>query len=212
MKQARHIAIEGPIGVGKSSLVRLLAERLSARIVLEPDVDNPFLEDFYREPRKFAFQTQLFFLLARYQQQSELAQMDLFAKSTVADYLFEKDRIFAYLNLSEPEIALYEKFYEMLSKVVVKPDLVVYMTAETKVLLKRIKRRNRSFERRITHEYLDELVTAYSDFFFAYSASPLLVVNTSQMDFVHNEADFEALVNEIITHERGVKHFIPVSG
>jgi deoxyadenosine/deoxycytidine kinase len=210
MSETRHIVIDGPIGVGKTSLAQLLAERLNARLVLEQAGENPFLEDFYKNPKRFAFQTQVFFLFSRFQQQKELAQPELFTRSTVCDYLFAKDRIFAYLNLSEDEITLYDKIYELLAASAIRPDLVVYLVANPKILMKRIRRRARTYERRITQEYLEELVSAYNGFFFNYDDSPLLVVNTSQIDFVHSDEDFENLVNEILSHRRGMKHFIPI--
>lgn len=210
MDKTRHIAIEGPIGVGKTSLTKMLAQRLGARAICERVDENPFLSDFYRNPRKFAFQTQLFFLLSRYQQQKDLAQPDLFERSTVSDYLFAKDRIFAHLNLDENELALYENIYSMLETSSIKPDLVVYLTASPKVLIKRIKQRGRPSERKITAEYLEELVSAYNHFFFNYSQSPLLVVNCNEIDFVNSDEDFEQLVLEIISHTRGIKHFIPI--
>lgn len=210
MDQTRHIVIEGPIGVGKTSLTSMLADRLDARAIIENVEENPFLSNFYRDPRKFAFQTQLFFLLGRYQQQKELAQPDLFTRSTICDYLFAKDRIFAYLNLDENELALYEHIYNLLAPVAIKPDLVVYLTASTKVLLKRIRKRKHTYERKITEDYLEELVSAYNRFFFSYEQSPLLVVNTSQIDFIDEKEDFDRLVEEIVNHKKGVKHFIPL--
>ncbi|MCB9477534.1 MAG: deoxynucleoside kinase [Deltaproteobacteria bacterium] len=209
-RKPRYIVVEGPIGVGKSSLVRKLGERLDARMIFEQVDENPFLEGFYKDSRKYAFQTQLFFLLSRFQQQRELAQQDLFAQNTVSDYLFAKDKIFAYLNLSEHELALYERIYRMFEFEIVKPDLVVFLVAHPKVLLKRIRVRNHAYERRLGIEYLDQLTEAYSKFFFAYDESPLLVVNTSEIDFVNNPEHFDALLTEIDTHTRGTKHFIPL--
>ena len=202
--------IEGPIGVGKTTLTKMLAERLGARAIVENPDENPFLGNFYRNPRKFALQTQLFFLLARYQQQKELAQPDLFERSTVCDYLFAKDKIFAYLNLDDNELSLYERIYTLLESAAIRPDLVVYLVASPKILMKRIGHRRRTYERKITSEYLDELVSAYNRFFFSYEQSPLLVVNTSEIDFVQSSEDFEQLVEEIVSHQRGVKHFIPL--
>ena len=209
--KTRHIVIEGPIGVGKTSLTKMLAERFGAKPVFEQFEENPFLEDFYRNPRKFAFQAQLFFLLARHKQQKELAQPDLFERSTVIDYLFAKDRIFAYMNLSEDELNLYENIYNLLATSAIKPDLVVFLVASSKVLMKRIKKRNRPYEKKITPQYIDELVSAYNRFFFAYSQSPLLVVNTTDIDFINNTDDFDRLVEEISSHKKGVKQFISIS-
>ena len=205
-----HIAVEGPIGVGKTSLVRLLAERFEARAIFEEADDNPFLDGFYRNPRKYAFQTQLFFLLNRFQQQRDLKQQDLFAQKTICDYLFAKDRIFAYLNLDEDEIQLYEQIYRVLDPTIVKPDLVIYLTASPHVLMRRIRKRSRKLERNITQEYLDSLTQAYSRFFFSYDESRLLVVNSTDIDFVVNQNDFEGLVREIETMGKGVRHYIPL--
>jgi deoxyguanosine kinase len=188
----------------------MLAERLGARRILEQAAENPFLSRFYKDRRRYAFQTQLFFLISRYQQQRELMQQDLFAQSTVCDYMFAKDKIFAYLNLQEDELRLYEAIYDLLEPEVVRPDLVIYLVAEPHVLLERIRHRNREFERSITADYLKELTAAYSRFFFAYDDSPLLVVNTSDIDFVHNSDDFEALVEQVQTHRHGTKQFIPL--
>ncbi|MDP8256985.1 MAG: deoxynucleoside kinase [Candidatus Alcyoniella australis] len=210
MARGRHIVIEGPIGVGKTSMTRMLAQRIGARPLFEQASENPFLEDFYRDRRKFAFQTQIFFLLSRWQQQKELAQPDLFSEGVVADYLFAKDRIFAQLNLSERELTLYNRLYDLLITDIPKPDLVVYLAAPTKVLLKRIRQRGTPQERPITSDYLEELNQTYNRFFFNYEESPLLVVNTSEIDFVANTDDFEELLREILSHERGVKHFIPL--
>jgi len=206
----RHIVVEGPIGVGKTSLVHMLADRLGSRIILEHIGENPFLGKFYKDRRRYAFQTQLFFLISRFQQQRELLQQDLFTQSTVCDYMFAKDKIFAYLNLTDDELRLYEAVYDLLEPEVVHPDLVIYMVAEVPILLERIRHRNREFERNISADYLKELTAAYSRFFFAYDDSPLLVVNTSDIDFVHNSDDFEALVDQIQTHRHGTKQFIPL--
>jgi len=206
----RHIVVEGPIGVGKTSLVSLLAERLKARAIFERPEENPFLEGFYRDKKRFAFQTQLFFLVSRYRQQRELIQQDLFARNTVCDYMFAKDKIFAHLNLSDDERRLYGQIYEILEREVVTPDLVIYLVADPRILMERIQRRNFRYERPLTIDYLEELTAAYSKFFFAYDASPLLVVNTSDIDFVYNADDFEALVQQVISHRRGTKQFIPL--
>jgi deoxyadenosine/deoxycytidine kinase len=210
-ERPRYIAVEGPIGVGKTTLAQFLAERMGARVVLEPVEENPFLPAFYEDARKNAFQTQLFFLLSRFQQQRQLFQQDLFTKSTVADYHFAKDRIFAAITLDPNELALYDRLYEVLGPRVVKPDLVIYLQARIEVLLKRIARRGRDYEREIDPAYVEALATAYNDFFFHYEETPLLVVNTSDIDFVKNEADLEALAGVIRRHRKGTQHYVPMA-
>lgn len=208
-ERPRYIAIEGPIGVGKTTLAQILAERLGARLVLEPVEENPFLPQFYDDARKFAFQTQLYFLLSRFQQQQALHQGDLFTQSTVADYLFAKDRIFAALTLDPNELALYDRLYGALGPRVIKPDLVIYLQARVEVMLQRIKRRGRSYERQIDPAYVDTLATAYNDFFFHYDETPLLVVNTSDIDIVASAEDVEALATVIRRHRKGTQHYLP---
>ncbi len=210
-ERPRYLAIEGPIGVGKTTLAQILAERLGAKLVLEPVEENPFLPQFYDDARKFAFQTQLFFLLSRFQQQQALQQGELFTQSTVSDYLFAKDRIFAALTLDQNELALYDRLYGALGPRVVKPDLVIYLQARTEVLLQRIKRRGRSYERQIDPTYVETLATAYSDFFFHYEETPLLVVNTSDIDIVESAEDVEALATVIRRHRKGTQHYLPGS-
>jgi deoxyadenosine/deoxycytidine kinase len=210
MDRPRHIAIEGPIGVGKTSLAQILAERTGGRLVLEQPEENPFLEGFYAERKKHAFQTQLFFLLSRYQQQQALLQQDLFNQSTVADYLFAKDRIFAALTLDPAELALYHQIYDHLDPRVVRPDLVVYLQARTEVLLARIRKRGRAYERGVDPAYLDALAKAYRDFFFHYDDTPLLVVNTSDIDFEANPEDLETLLSVIARHRKGTRHYVPL--
>lgn len=210
MDRPRHIAIEGPIGVGKTSLAQILAERTGGRLVLEQPEENPFLQGFYAERKKHAFQTQLFFLLSRYQQQQALLQQDLFNQSTVADYLFAKDRIFAALTLDPAELALYHQIYDHLDPRVVRPDLVVYLQSRTEVLLARIRKRGRDYERGIDPSYLDALAKAYRDFFFHYEDTPLLVVNTSDIDFEANPEDLETLLSVIARHRKGTRHYVPL--
>jgi deoxyadenosine/deoxycytidine kinase len=207
----RYIVVEGPIGVGKSSLTNLLAERFHARRVMEVVEENPFLSSFYGDRNKFAFQTQMFFLLSRFKQQQELFQQDLFNSVTVSDYLFAKDRIFAHLTLDPNELALYERVFEALGPRVTKPDLVIYLQARNDVLLGRIKKRGREFERKFDPVYLEDLCRKYNDFFFHYIDTPLLVVNTSEIDFVNNDADLENLINVVRQTRRGTHHYQPVS-
>jgi deoxyadenosine/deoxycytidine kinase len=205
----RLVAVEGPIGVGKTSLVERLAGRFEANAILE-DVSNPFLNDFYADKAGSAFQAQLFFLLNRFQQQRALRQAPLFERFTFCDYLFAKDKIFAYLNLNDSELVVYEKLYTLLEEEIPKPDLVVYLSAGTEVLRQRIRRRQRDFEERISIGYLEEVNRAYNHFFFHYRSSPLLVINTSEIDFVQHEADFEELVRQIHAMKPGVQYFTPL--
>ncbi len=205
----RYIAIEGPIGVGKTSLANLLAQELKARLILEKPEENPFLPQFYRDRKGYAFQTQVFFLLSRFQQQKEIAQPDLFNRITLSDYIFAKDRIFASLNLNDHELALYEQLYQLLSHQIPTPDLVVFLQAKPEVLLHRIKTRNISYEKEIDLNYLRELVEAYNYYFFHYDQSPLLVVDTSEIDFVNRKEDFSQLVREIHQMKKGTLYFIP---
>ncbi|HCU25057.1 MAG TPA: deoxynucleoside kinase, partial [Deltaproteobacteria bacterium] len=168
MKPLRYIAVEGPIGVGKTTLTRLLAEEFQGRLVLEEAEENPFLPAFYKDSRAHAFQTQVFFLLSRYQQQKQLIQQDLLQQATVSDYLFAKDRIFALLNLSEEEISLYERLYRVLDAQVPKPDLVIFLQASVETLRERIKKRGIAYEKSISGEYIERLCQAYNRFFFEY--------------------------------------------
>ncbi len=210
MKKPRYIVVEGPIGVGKTSLAKSLVAEFQARGVFEKVEENPFLTKFYEDRETYAFQTQIFFLLSRYQQQRELMQQDLFSQSAVADYLFAKDRIFASLNLSSEEIALYNQLYQTLGPRVPKPDLVVYLQARPDVLYKRIRKRNKSFDREVTPEYLTEVSRAYNEFFFRYDESPLLVINTSEIDFMASSEDLADLIKEINTMGSGTQHYIPL--
>ncbi len=207
MERARYIAIEGPIGAGKTTLAKILEERFGARLVTESVDENPFLASFYEDRRKYAFQTQLFFLLSRFQQQQELFQQDLFNQVTVSDYLFAKDRIFAALNLEANELALYEQVYALIGGRTVKPDLVVYLQARHDVLLTRIRRRGRAIERNLDPAYLETLSRAYNEFFFHYDEAPLLVVNTSDVDLVSSGRDVDALVSVIRRHRKGTQHY-----
>ncbi len=204
-----YIAIEGPIGVGKTSLAHALGLRLGARIILEDTESNPFLARFYEDAEKYAFPAQLYFLLTRYHQQRELAQQDLFSQATVSDYLLAKDRIFARLNLDSDELVLYEGVYRLLDGRIARPDLVVYIRALSEVLLERLRKRNRPFERYISLEYLDRVAAAYRDFFFYYEETPLLVVDTSEIDFVTDPGDLDDLVREIDRAGKGAQYYVP---
>ncbi len=212
MKRRGYIAVEGPIGVGKTSLAQMLAKELSARLLLEDADNNPFLPRFYAEPEKYAFPAQLYFLLTRYNQQRELLQRDLFEQATVADYLFAKDRIFANLNLAPDELKLYEGVYKLVDAQMAKPDLVVYVRARVEVLGERLRKRNRDFEKHISYEYLDRVSSAYRDFFFYYDEAPLLVVDSSEIDFVANPADLTDLIREIDAAGPGTQYFVPRKG
>jgi deoxyguanosine kinase len=204
----RHLAIDGPIGVGKTSLVELLSRRFHGTQILE-DVDNPFLGEFYRKKKGSAFQTQLFFLLSRYQQQREIAQIDLFTTLVLADYHFPKDKIFACLNLDDSELLIYDRLYSLLSESVPKPDLVIYLQGSLETCMKRIRRRSRSIEKGITPEYLAQLIEAYNYYFYHYEETPLLVVDTNEIDFVNRPADFDDLVAQIQKAKRGVQYYVP---
>src|SRR5260370_12922108 len=204
----RYIAVEGPIGAGKSSLAEILAERPPARIIRESPVENPFLGAFYKDPRRHAMSVQLFFLRQRYGQEAELSQGDLLARGgTVSDYLFAKDRLFASLNLSPDEMALYDRIYQMLKPRTVAPDLVVYLQARTDVLLERIRKRGRSEEKPIRPDYVEQVARAYAEFFFNYNEGPLLIVNASDLDFVGNAEDRAQLVSDIRRTRTGTRHW-----
>ncbi|MCS7082956.1 MAG: deoxynucleoside kinase [Bacteroidetes bacterium] len=194
----RYLVVEGVIGVGKTSLARLLAHRLGARLVLEAFEDNPFLPRFYEDPGRYAFHTQLAFLASRYRQQRELLTPDLFAQHLVSDYLFEKDRIFAHLNLSGDELKLYESIFQLMATQVPPPDLVVYLRASVERLLENIRQRGRPYERHITREYLQALSQAYDFHFLRYRRSPLLIVDATELDFVHDPEDRELLLEQIL--------------
>jgi deoxyadenosine/deoxycytidine kinase len=210
MDRSRYIGVEGPIGVGKTTLAEFLAHELDGKTLIEEVEGNPFLPNFYRDRKKYAFQAQLFFLLSRYQQQKELAQVDLFKTSVISDYLFAKDRIFAYLNLDENELGLYEQVFRLLDARIPKPDLVIYLQASSEVLKERIGKRNKDYERDIEDEYLEDLVEAYNKFFFYYNDTPLLVVNTTEIDFVKEPSDLSNLVKEIRSIKGGTQHYIPL--
>jgi deoxyguanosine kinase len=207
----RHIAIEGPIGVGKTALAERLAARLDATAVLE-DTENPFLADFHADRPGAALQAQLFFLLSRHRQQVTLRQTDLFSQTTICDYLFDKDKIFAYLNLDDNELFIYQRLYELLARDVSPPDLVLYLQAPTEVLLQRLRARAADPERAAFDpdpDYLRELNEAYHHFFFHYDATPLLVVETSQFDSNASEEAVDDLVKRIRGAGAGTRYYVP---
>lgn len=204
------LAIEGVIGVGKSTLARLIAERVNGRLVLEEVEENPFLGSFYKDRRRYAFSCQIFFLLSRYRQQRALRQSDLFETRIVCDYLFRKDRIFATLNLDEDEMVLYDQILPLLERELPRPDRVVYLQAGLETLMRRIERRGRSFEKNLDPEYLRELGEAYNQFFFHYDEAPLLVVNTDAIDFVENPEHLDDLVTRIREHRSATLYYTPV--
>jgi deoxyguanosine kinase len=207
---AHYIVIEGAIGVGKTSVVEHLAERLEARTVLEEWGQNPFLTPFYEGKPGAAFQIELFYVLSRYRQQQELTQRALFQRYTLSDYLFEKSKLFAYLNLDDSELLIYEKLYAMLMEGVPRPDLVVYLQAPTEVLLRRIRARGRPEEAHLSEEYLAEVNRAYNHYFFHYTATPLLVVNTADVDFAKRAEDVDDLLKQIRSMGKGTQYYVPL--
>jgi len=211
MMKHMSIAIEGPIGVGKTELAKMLAQTFNARMILEPLDDNPFLEKFYKQPQRYAFQTQIHFLFERYRLMEQFKQQDLFHKMTISDFIYEKDRIFAYLNLTDPELVLYEKIWDLVIREPIRFDLVIYLEARIDILINRIKKRNRAFEKDISIGYLERLIKAYNEFFYRWDKSPLLVVHTSEIDFVKNADDYERLVDNIKQMKGGRQDFVPAS-
>lgn len=203
----RYLAVDGPIGVGKTVLVDKLVRRFEAVKVLE-DVENPFLPDFYRDRPGAAFQTQMYFLLSRYKQQQEIVQQELFQRLVVSDYTFQKDRIFAYLTLGDDELATYDKLYVTLEPQVPVPDLVLYLTADVDTCMARIRKRARGMEREISEDYMAELIDAYNHYFHYYNRSPLLVVDTRHMNLVGKAEDFDELVEQLKRPIRGSEYFV----
>ncbi len=207
-----YINIEGAIGAGKTSLAKILAERLNARLILEETEANPFLPDFYKDRKRYAFQTQLFFLLSRHRQQQGLFAADLFHPKTISDYLFDKDRIFASVNLDEREFYLYEKLLSILGKELPQPDLVIYLQASSEILLKRIKKCGRPYEKNMDSDYVKALNEAFNHYFFHYAKTPLLVVNTDQIDLLHDKKNQSDLLTLIQTPFSGTKYYVPIGG
>lgn len=204
----RYLAVDGPIGVGKTTLVEMLARRYEGVKILE-DVQNPFLGEFYQERPGAAFQTQLYFLLSRYKQQQDIQQPELFDRLLLADYTFQKDRVFAYLNLSDDELMLYDKLYGLLEPQVPEPDLVLYLVADLETCLKRIGKRAREVERSMSEEYLAELLDAYHHYYHYYDRTPLLVVDTRDLNFPDRPEDFEDLVERLKQPVKGTQHWVP---
>jgi deoxyadenosine/deoxycytidine kinase len=212
LAELRYIAIEGVIGAGKSSLARILADKLSANLIMEEFEENPFLEKFYDDRKRYAFQTQMFFLINRFKQQQQLNQQELFSKYMVSDYIFQKDKIFAYLNLTGEELKLYETIFPLLERDIPKPDLVIFLQSSIDRLGENISTRGRRYERNLTRAYLTELSEAYNNFFFKYNNTPLLIVNTSEIDFVNREEDFDELYSQIFRDDRAfIEYFNPES-
>ena len=211
MKNLYYIAIEGSIGVGKTSLAKLVSRELGARLVLEDFEENPFLPDFYNDPERFGFQTQLFFLLQRYRQQQELKQVDMFQNLLLTDYMFVKDRLFASLNLNEKEMQLYDTLAKLLERNIIKPDLVIYLQADTDILMRNIAKRGRDMEKNITWEYIDSLSQVYNEYFFRYQDTPLVIINTNNIDFVGNPKDLKEVLDHIRQPQSGTKFFNPAS-
>lgn len=204
-----YLAIDGPIGVGKTTLVDMLARRFEGVKVLE-DATNPFLDKFYKDRPGAAFQTQLYYLLSRFQQQQEIIQRELFRKLVVADYPFEKDRIFAYLNLSDDELLIYDKLYAMLEAQVPAPDLVLYLVADVDTCMERIHKRSRAYEKRLSRDYLVELLDAYNHYYHHYKRSPVLVVDTRHLNFPQRPSDFEELVAQLKKPIKGTQYYVPL--
>jgi len=207
MGEANYIAIEGVIGVGKTTLAGIIGEKLGAQQQLEEVEENPFLAKFYDDMRGYAFQTQIFFLLSRYRQQMDLMQASLFAQKIVSDYIFAKDRIFAHINLSDDELALYQRLADILEKNIAKPDVVVYLQGATDMLMERIHRRGRPFEKNMPRDYIETLNRAYNYFFFHYEDTPLIIVSTESVDFVNNPANVDRLIEMIDSNPKGTVLF-----
>lgn len=213
MSDIRYVAIEGVIGSGKTSLAMKLSEKMNSKLILEEFETNPFLEKFYDDRKRYAFQTQMFFLVNRFKQQQALNQEDLFSKFIVSDYIFDKDNIFAYLNLNSEELKLYEALFPLLKRDLRKPDIVIFLQASVDRIMYNIKKRNRNIEKNLTRSYIKELSEAYNNFFFKYNSSPLLIVNSTDIDFVNRENDFDELYNQIFRSDRGfIEYFNPVTG
>jgi len=208
--EPRFIAVEGAIGAGKTSLVNLLGENYGARLILEETESNPFISKFYEDKEAYSFQTQIFFLLSRYNQYMQLAQRDLFNSVVVIDYLFQRDKVFARLNLEDHEYNLYEQIFSLIDVKTPKPDLVIYLQASTEVLQERVAKRGRDYEAFIDPDYLESVNKAFNNFFFYYSETPLLVINTNEIDFVEKKCDLNELIKKINNHKIGREYYNPL--
>jgi|TARA_B100000959_G_scaffold28461_1_gene27460 deoxyadenosine/deoxycytidine kinase len=208
--EPRFIAVEGCIGAGKTSLVSLLGEQFDAQVIREMDEENPFISKFYQDRESFGFQAQVFFLLNRYNQYMGLAQRDLFSSVVLVDYLFQRDRLFAALNLKDQELKLYDQIYSLLSNKVPKPDLVIFLQASTDVLRLRVEKRGREYEAFMDPDYLDNVNKSFNNFFFYYSETPLLVINTNEIDFVEKKCDLEQLIIKVNSHKIGREYYNPL--
>lgn len=208
----KYIAVEGPIGVGKTTLAKILADHFNGRLVLEKHDENPFLKDFYRDRERYAFQTQMFFLLSRFKQQQEFFSGELLATHVVSDYYFGKDRIFATLTLNPDELVMYDKIASLMEKSIPHPDLIIYLTAPIDTLMHRVKKRGREYERTMEQAYLEELSESYSKFFFHFAQTTLMVVNTENVNFETEPEQFEYLIEKINTITPGTHYLVPYGG
>lgn len=206
MENWEYIAIEGVIGVGKTTLAKFLSQEYDAKVILEDIDGNPFLPQFYEDPERYAFPTQIFFLLSRYNELRNLTNRDLFTRKIISDYTFDKDRIFALINLEEREKVLYEKIYNLLDKDIIKPSLVIYLQASLETLMERIKNRGRSFERRISEDYIKLLISSYNEYFFHFQKSPVLILNSNEFDFLNEPSHLQLLKKEIASIETGINY------
>ncbi len=205
-----NISIEGTIGAGKTSLANMISTNLKAKLILEKFEENPFLKDFYGNQDRYAFQTQLFFLLSRYSQHQDLKQVDIFSKIIISDYMFIKDRLFAALNLNDREMVLYDNIAKILEKDIIYPDLAIFLQADTDKLMSNIKKRGRQYEQNIDWNYIDSLNQVYNEYFFRYDKGPLLIINTNDIDFVNNKDDFKGILNFLNEPIKGRKYYNPI--
>jgi len=205
-----NISIEGTIGVGKTSLAHILAEKIKAKLILEKFEENPFLKDFYKNQEQYAFQTQLFFLLSRYSQHQDLKQVDIFSKTIVSDYMFIKDRLFACLNLNDREMVLYDSIAKILEKDIIYPDLAIFLQADTDKLMSNISKRGRAYEEDINPNYIESLNQVYNEYFFRYDKGPLLIINTNEIDFVNNNDDLNGIMEFLKEPIKGRKYYNPI--